>query len=232
MPVEAKCNVCGSSDFTDVNGRKAVLCANCGSYERTRLMKMYIENLGLPPESRVLHLAPERGLSEWLRKTFSDYVPADYDLERYSHIPGIRKVDLCQREYDLPGKFDLILHSHVIEHLPCAYAVVLIRLHKMLNPGGHHLFSIPIYGACYEESLAPLSHEEATRRFGQFDHVRRFSPRDIDLTIGSIFDIPKEYRLKERFSVERLRTAAIPESAWDGYTGDSVFSLRPANLLV
>ena len=117
-PDMVACNICGSPDFTDVNGRKGVLCARCGSYERTRLMKMFIEALPLKRSARVLHLAPERGLSEWLRGRFQQYVPADYDLPRYSHIPGMRRIDLCQREYSLEGRFDLILHSHVIEHLP------------------------------------------------------------------------------------------------------------------
>lgn len=231
-PVTASCNICGSSEFTDVNQRKGVLCARCGSYERTRLMKLFIEALSPSPKTRVLHLAPERGLSVWLRERFRNYVAADYDLPRYSHIPGIIRIDLCQRDYGLSGKFDLILHSHVIEHLPINYAVVLIRLHKMLSRDGRHLFSIPIYGASYEESLAPLRGEEATRRFGQFDHVRRFSPVDICSTIGSVFDIPENYDLLKYFSEAQLRAASVPEDAWRGYTGHSVFCLKPGDLLV
>ncbi|QSX79648.1 SAM-dependent methyltransferase [Agrilutibacter solisilvae] len=231
-PVTVACNICGSVEFADVNGRKGVLCARCGSYERTRLMKLFIEALRLGPKTRVLHLAPERGLSVWLSQQFRDYVPADYDLPRYSHIPGIVKVDLCQRDYGLSGKFDLILHSHVIEHLPINYAVVLIRLHKMLARDGRHMFSVPIYGKSYEESLATLSAEEATRRFGQFDHVRRFSPVDIGSTIGSVFDIPEQYDLLEHFSEAQLRAASVPEDAWKTYTGNSVFCLKPGDLLV
>lgn len=232
VQVTVSCNICGSTEFTDVNRRKGVLCARCGSYERTRLMKLFIEVLNPPPETRVLHLAPERGLSAWLRARFPDYVPADYDLPRYSHIPGIVKIDLCQRDYGLAGKFDLILHSHVIEHLPVNYAVVLIRLHKMLSREGRHLFSIPIYGESYEESLATLVGEEATRRFGQFDHVRRFSPVDIGSTIGSVFDIPEKYDLLEHFSEAQLRAASVPEDTWGNYTGHSVFCLKPGDLLV
>jgi hypothetical protein len=231
-PLEVGCNICGSTAFTDVNGRAGAICAKCGSYERTRLMKLFIEALPLGRNTRVLHLAPERGLSVWLRERFDHYVPADYDLPRYVHIPGMVKIDLCQREYGLGGKFDLILHSHVIEHLPINYAVVLIRLHRLLTPRGRHLFSIPIYGSCYEESLAKLSAEEATRRFGQFDHVRRFSPADIGATIGSVFDIPERYDLLEHFSQAQLQAASIPEDGWQGYTGHSVFCLKPGDLVV
>ncbi|WP_181902708.1 methyltransferase domain-containing protein [Lysobacter soli] len=195
-------------------------------------MKLHIDALDLPSSARVMHFAPERGLSVWLREKFSNYVAGDYDLERYSHIPGMLKVDLCQRDYQLPGPFDLILHSHVIEHLPCNYTAVLLKLHKLLTPGGRHLFSIPVYGRSYEESLASLSHEEATSRFGQFDHVRRFSAADIDRTIGAIFDLPREYRLTDSFSAQVLRAAQIPEDAWQGYTGHSVFSFRREDLII
>lgn len=230
MSSEEYCNICGSAEFVDVNHRESVLCARCGSYERTRLMKMYIEDLKMASSARVLHLAPERGLSVWLRERFPDYVAADFDLQRYSHIPGIVEVDLCRPDYGFSGKFELILHSHVIEHLPCNYAVVLIRLHKYLSDYGRHLFSVPIYGSSYEESLAPLSPEMATQRFGQFDHVRRFSARDIGSTIGSVFNIASEYRLLDTFGEERLRAASIPEDAWSGYTGHSVFCLSPGDL--
>lgn len=226
------CNICGCTDFADVNARKGVLCTHCGSYERTRLMKLFIEALDLGPDARVLHLAPERGLSVWLRSQVRDYVPADYDLSRYAHIPGMVHIDLCQREYGLDGQFDLIVHSHVLEHLPINYAIVLIRLHRLLTPQGRHLFSIPIYGKCYEESLAALNADEATRRFGQFDHVRRFSPVDLGATIGSVFDIPERYDLLEHFSQAQLRAASVPEDSWGAYTGHSVFCLRPSDLLV
>lgn len=228
-----KCNLCGSTEFRDVNARRKVLCARCGSYERTRLLKLYVDSLDLPPTARVLHLAPESGLYHALRERWPEYVAADVDVQRYSHISGLRHFDLMNLDdYGALGTFDLIVHSHVIEHLRCNYTAVLVKLHKLLRASGHHLFSVPVYGSFYEESLAPLSPDEATRRFGQFDHVRRFSASDIQSTIGAIFRIPPTYQLKELFTASQLRDANVPVEAWAGYSGHSVFHLRPSSLRI
>lgn len=226
-----QCNLCGSTEFRDVNGRAKALCGSCGSYERTRLVKLYVDQLDLPPTARVLHLAPEWGLYRALRARFADYVAADYDLHRYRHIEDIRRIDLTDFEsYASLGRFDLVIHNHVIEHLPCNYTAVLIRLHKLLTPRGHHLFSVPIYGSSFEETLATISSDEAARRFGQFDHVRRFSAVDLQATLGAIFEFPREYRALDRFDADALRDANVPELAWTGYSGHSVFDLQPAAL--
>ena len=161
-----RCNICGSETFKDVGKRKGVLCAQCGSYERTRLMMMMIEKRDLAKNARILHLAPEFGLYKALAPKAAEYVTADIDLERYAHIPGIQHLDLCDADaIGQLGTFDLILHSHVIEHLPCNYTAVLLHLHRLLNPGGFHLFSVPIYGAHYEEDLKALEPEHAEQRF-------------------------------------------------------------------
>jgi hypothetical protein len=66
-----KCNLCGSTEFRDVNSRKNVLCTRCGSYERTRLMQLYLAHHGIRRDMRVLHFAPEPGLYRWLRPLLS-----------------------------------------------------------------------------------------------------------------------------------------------------------------
>ena len=229
----AACNICGSTSFSDLGKREKIFCDSCGSYERTRIMKFEIDRMGVGPHTRVLHLAPERGLYQHLSKTVGDYVCGDIDLERYSHIPSIRRVDLCEAEtFEGLGKFDLIIHSHVIEHVPCNYTVVLTRLHRMLKPGGAHVFSLPIYGAAYEEDLSAITEEEKTRRFGQYDHCRRFSPKDLRSTLGALFRIDAEYDLSGKFPPEALRAANIPEETWRGYTGHTVFVLRPEDILI
>ncbi len=227
------CNLCGSPDFNELNGRPNAICAKCGAYERTRIMKLSLDRMGVGPETAILHLAPERGLYSWLSTRSKAYVAGDIDLVRYSHIPSIRKIDLCDpSSFAGLGPFDLIIHSHVIEHVPCNYTVVLIRLHKLLKAGGAHVFSLPIYGTAYEEDLGPLTEEQKTARFGQFDHCRRFSPKDIARTLGALFRIAPDYDLREHFSAHELNAANIPEAAWRGYTGHSVFVLGEDDILV
>lgn len=220
------CNLCGSLEFQNINGRKNVRCARCGSVERTRLMQLYLAKHGIQRDMRVLHFAPENGLYRWLRPQLDDYVVADYDLARYSRIPEIQFTDLSDpSSYERFGTFDLILHNHVIEHIYYNYSALLLRLHRMLRPNGIHAFSTPINGQHYSEHWGPMSNEEATSRFGQFDHIRRFSPKDIDKTIGALFNIVPQ-NLSHEFSEDVLREANIPERLWSSYNGATVFWLN------
>lgn len=189
-------------------------------------MKLYLDLYGIKRNTRILHFAPESGLYKCLRSLTDEYVVADYDLDRYSHIPDIQFVDLMDpASYERFGSFDIILHSHVIEHIPYNYSALLLRLHRMLTPRGVHAFSFPIYGTFYHESWGPMTGEEATRLFGQFDHIRRFSAKDIDRTIGAIFDLPKADLLSV-FDEDTLTEANIPREFWSGWNGTSVFWLR------
>lgn len=222
-----QCNLCGSEEFKDLKHRVNAICARCGAYERTRVMKLFIDRMNIGSSSSVLHLAPERGLYETLRGRAGLYICGDIDMPRYSHIPEMIEVDLCNPEtYVNLGSFDLIIHSHVIEHVPCNYTAVLINLHRMLKPNGIHMFAVPIYGEAYEEDLSPLSEVEKEQRFGQFDHCRRFSANDLGKTLGAIFETPKKYQLSDWFSQDALDRANIPDYARQGMSGHTVFSVR------
>lgn len=227
------CNLCGSAAFSEMNGRANAICSACGAYERTRIMKLSLDRIGVGPETAILHLAPERGLYSWLSARSRAYVAGDIDLPRYAHIPAIRRIDLCDAAtLDGLGPFDLIIHSHVIEHVPCNWTVVMLRLHRLLKPGGFHVFSLPIYGQAYEEDLSALSEEAKTKRFGQFDHCRRFAAGDLHATLGAVFRLPDSYDLVRDFGEEALRAANVPETAWRGYSGHSVFVAAREDALI
>jgi phosphoglycolate phosphatase len=119
-----------------------------------------------------------------------------------------------------------------MEHLPCNVTAILWHLHEALSPTGYHIFSVPILPGFYEETLFPVSEEEKTKRFGQFDHVRRFGSEDLDRSLGMLFSLPKTYDLTQKFSASELDTANIPEPARKGWTGHSVFILRKSDLLL
>ncbi len=215
-----------------MGARKNALCAKCGAYERTRVMKMFLEASPSLKGSSILHIAPERGLYSFLSQLAGNYVTGDIDLERYSHIPSIRKIDLCDTgTYMHFGAFDFIIHSHVIEHVPCNYTAVLMNLHRLLKPEGVQMFAFPIYGSAYEEDLSELTEAEKERRFGQYDHCRKFSPVDLDRTLGAIFRLPGKYDLSDHFSDAVLDEANIPEIARKGFNGHSIFRFSKSDLL-
>lgn len=229
------CNVCGNDQFIEMNGRSAVRCTSCSSFERTRVIKLLLDKHGLPKKGmRVLHLAPELGLARYIRGVVGEenYDARDIDLERYQSVK-VTYFDLVKDVHTLPsGHFDLIIHSHVMEHLPCNVTAVLYHLHRALSDSGTHVFAFPILDGYYEESLFPLSDGERHQRFGQFDHVRRFGSRDLQQSLGMLFRLPETYDLTALFSKDTLIQANVPEVAWRGYNVHSVFALQKGDLLL
>ena len=156
-----RCNICGGTAFTDMPKRPSVRCAGCGSLERTRVAALHVtEHLRPAPGSRILHFAPERGLSAMLREIGGGHYRAvDIDPSRYPGL-GVERFDLCTDVFDLArDHYDLIVHNHVLEHVECNYTAVLIRLAHALGDRGTMRFSLPILpGAPTDELIdAPLT---------------------------------------------------------------------------
>ena len=223
-----KCNLCGCSEFVDMNSRKAIKCKNCGSLERTRLLWLYIERLPLNSNSRVLHLAPEKGIYTRLSEKLAahNYITADYDPGRYAFVERCNKIDLTNME-DWPSNyFDLILHVHVMEHIPCNIAYPLFHLHRMMKRDGVHLCVIPFLGGVYDECFDNMSAGERTRRFGQYDHVRKFGRDGLSTHLGKIINLPTKFDATDDFSESVLSEANIPKSHWKGFHVGTVLSLK------
>jgi phosphoglycolate phosphatase len=231
--LELRCNLCGGTEFVEMNGRQNARCAGCSSLERTRLVKLHLDRLGLPcPHMRILHIAPERGLAKLLSSA-SGYEAADLDTTRFGQFPNFRQFDMGRDAPTLPkDSYDLIMHNHVLEHIEYNFTAVLYHLHRALKPDGYHIFSIPFESEFYEESLAPLSKEERHTRFGQWDHVRSFGTKDLANTLGMAIRLPQAIDLEADFPADVLDAAAIPRSAWKDYSKHFIFVLRKSDLLL
>jgi phosphoglycolate phosphatase len=228
------CNICGSTNL--YARRKQLLCAACHSDARSRLIWLILtERHLLEPGQRLLHFAPERCLVGPLGAILGDgYEPVDIAPENFADVPGIRRFDLATDAARLAsGQYDLILHSHVMEHISCNVTAVLYHLHRALKPGGRQLCSIPIArDAHYTEALGPLSGTEATERFGQADHVRMFGDRDIQATLGMLFRLPDHYDLLDRFDAATLDAIAIHADMRTGWSPNSVLLIEKDDLLL
>lgn len=138
----------------------------------------------LPPsaEKPVVHVAPEHGLQCLLMQRFgSEYLPADIDPDSYawSEVPGrkldLRRIHAAFARHSIAG----ITHSHVLEHVPAPVDRVLASMNGRLEPGGFHLFQVPIHRGWYREDVNPhLAPAERARMFYQADHIRVFGAKD------------------------------------------------------
>ena len=118
--VQIRCNICGGDTFRHVNSRKLAQCATCFSMERTRLLWLYLQDLPASANTRVLHLALEKGLYKVLQRKLKDahYEAADLSPKRYAFAQNVRKIDLCELDEEPSDSYDAIIHSHVREHVP------------------------------------------------------------------------------------------------------------------
>ena len=231
-----ECNLCGCSSFYGKATTGEIICRQCHSFPRTRLLAMFLEREPMDSSTRVLHLAPEEGLYNRLKTKISpgNYHVRDFNPDRYKFCPDIERIDLCNlSESELPTEhYDLVIHSHVLEHTPCSLAYTLFHIHRSLKPQGKQICVIPFMYGEWDESFKEIGDEERSRRFGQFDHVRRIGRADVARHPGKIVNIPAAYSALDHFSADELRQFNIPETEWNGLTISTVLILRKQDYLL
>ena len=231
-----ECNVCGSQKFKDMRTRKNVQCAACHSLERTRVIALFIQHFYLiNSATKVLHIAPEQGLADYFYRIAGDNCKfVDLNPENFKSIANMQRMDLCGDLSHIPSdSYDLIVHSHVLEHVPCNYTYVLYHLNRIMSPKGRTVCSIPIMPDYYDCATSPdLSDQERVRRFGQDDHVRRFGRSDLQASLGKVYRLAPEYDITQLFSIEELQRYNIPGNHWKGYTPGSVLLFGKEDFLL
>lgn len=217
-----------------MGNRGKVRCTKCGSLERTRALKIQLDkNISKFDNLNILHFAPERGLYEF----FKNASPSGYDAVDYSPelFPGLdlRKFDIVSDCETLsPSHYDIIIHSHVLEHIPCNIAYFFFHAARTLKKDGTHIFCIPILSGYYDEYFGPLPTEERIRRFGQDDHVRRFGVEDIRTSLGKIVrlpQLPSHYNFAYKDELDRHN---IPAEIRSGFNSHTIFSIGKEDYLL
>lgn len=179
-----QCPICGNNnDFDSVNNRDNARCRVCLSMERTRLLYLLLYKMNvLKKGMKVMHIAPEAGLRFQLYNIFKeDYHACDFDISRYDNqISPIYKIDLCNDIQRFPSNtFDIIIHNHVIEHLPIPLTGVFHHLQRILKPNGYHFFTIPVIKGWTSEDIHETDPRVREQRFLQDDHYRIFGTEDV-----------------------------------------------------
>ena len=157
-------------DFETLNHRRYA-CPVCGSFDRDRLYKLFIDRF-VQPEGvrRVLDFAPSRALSTYLsgRPDFV-YRSADLMMEGVDDV-----VDITDMPMYADGSFDLFICSHVLEHVSDD-GMALAELYRVLAPGGVGIVMTPIAPeGSFDEDPSVVDEGERWRRFAQGDHVRLY----------------------------------------------------------
>jgi SAM-dependent methyltransferase len=189
VPNAIHCPFCGATaaafepaghDF-EVLGAKQVIgggrrpnarCPNCGSSDRERLLRCYLNTIpGLFRRPiALLHVAPEKCLGRMLRRIPNVcYVAGDL---RYR--PRLLQFDLTRLPFD-DRVFDIVICNHVLEHV-VDDSRAIAELYRVVKPAGFAIVQVPI------SATSPTTHEDDTictpelraLTFGQEDHVRLY----------------------------------------------------------
>jgi SAM-dependent methyltransferase len=187
------CAVCGFVGRFRPFGRPHrvdALCPKCGSLERHRLLARYASGARLFRDRQVLHFAPEACLSRFIE----DQQPRSYAVSDFGDATTL-DLDIENMRLE-DGSFDLVLASHVLEHVDDRKA--LSEIHRVLRPNGILVLMVPLvegWRSTYENE-AMTSHHDRRLHFGQFDHVR-FYGSDVRSRLSAAgFDV-EEYTAEE-----------------------------------
>lgn len=199
-PTQRECNLCGYSGYMRPFGfpvRLEAQCGKCGSLERHRLFKLWLDEHPSFGKGRLLHFAPEPAMKALLGSRSADYTTADID-------PGVGDVVLDIENIDLPdSSVDAIFCSHVLEHVDDKKA--LAELRRILTPGSVAILLVPaIEGRTHTyENPAIISAADRKLHFGQEDHVRIYGPDLRERIRGAGFSLT-EYTAEDVTLVNRF----------------------------
>jgi SAM-dependent methyltransferase len=170
--------------------RNNAKCHNCGSLERHRLIWKYLndELQVMNKPLTILHFAPEKMFYNILSGVAHfDYHPCDLfpELYNYSGPTKILKADITEIPFNA-DYFDLIICSHVLEHIPDDKKA-MSELFRVMKPGGFGIFQVPIDydSATTYEDFSITTPEVREKAFGQYDHVRLYG-RDYKNRLESV----------------------------------------------
>jgi SAM-dependent methyltransferase len=195
------------SRFLDVGlPPRAAACPGCDSRERQRLLYLYLRNetnLFSDP-LRVLHIAPEDCLQAGIAGSPNvDYVSADI-----SSSAAMMRMDVT--DIRLPdGSFDVILCSHVLEHVGDD-GRAMRELRRVLRPGGWAILQVPLDESRENTFEDPAVTDPAARErlFGQWDHVRVYG-RDYPQRLANAgFDV-QVIPYATRLGPDAIRTCGL-----------------------
>lgn len=159
-------------------------------------------------KSRMIHFAPEPGLSRALRSSgFFDYCTADLSMAGVDH-----HVDLMALPF-LDETFDFFICSHVLEHVPDD-GLAVRELHRILRSGGCGILMAPVVVGLEQTLEDPCVTDEAERwrLFGQNDHLRLYAHDDYVRKMQSNGFLVEQIGI-DHFGVEVFKSLGIKETS-------------------
>lgn len=177
-------------------------CPSCGSLTRHRHVWLFLDQyLNGKKDVSILHFSPEKPIADRLLACEGvDYKTSQYDRK----VPADYYLDI--QAIDLPdNQFDIIICSHVLEHIPDDQKA-MCEIYRILKPGGIAIVLVPLWPSekhVTYENTAITDERDRIMHFGQYDHLRIYGLDVVDRlkTAGfSVEVIDMEKRIDEQSS--------------------------------
>jgi SAM-dependent methyltransferase len=165
------CNICNKplKQFIELDDND-LLCPNCGSLARNRLLFQVLSEKYLKPGIKMLDFSPSRCLYRtWKRNENIEYVGTDLSGDF-----------LADKQYDITqidcndNTFDFIVCYHILEHIKDD-RLAMNELKRILKSSGTCLIQTPFKTGSIYENEKIKTPEDRLKHFGQEDHVRIYS---------------------------------------------------------
>jgi len=191
----------------------AYYCPGCTASDRERLTALYLKEMFRTCDRqrtrRLIEFGPNEALSKMIKRyPFIVYRSADLLRKNVDE-----QIDLTAMENYSADSVDIILCSHILEHIPDD-RTAMREICRVLRPDGFAVILVPLVVGVDETHEHPAINTEALRwkYFGLGDHVRQYGKRDLlDRLNGAGLRI-KQLGI-EHFGAEVFRRAGIAENS-------------------
>jgi O-antigen biosynthesis protein len=183
-------------------------CPFCLSSDRERFYLIFLEDYlkqRIKEKYSVLDFAPNAVFSEVMKsKPYLDYYSTDISRQDVDF-----RTDVCDMSGIMDGRFDIVICSHVLEHVSKPDDAMR-ELFRILQPNGIAIIMVPLFWDV-SNTVEDDSHTTANERlkfYGQMDHVRLFAKHDFLGRLQKIGFVIKEV-VPSMFDTEEIRKNAI-----------------------
>jgi SAM-dependent methyltransferase len=191
----------------------AFTCPRCDAFDRDRLTALYLEQVIRAFDRgrvyRLIEFAPGDALRKKLKRNpFIAYRSADLSRKDVDEL-----VDLTAMNGYADDSVDILLCSHVLEHIPDDHKA-MHEICRVLKPDGFAIILVPLVIGVDETHEDPSINTTPLRwkYFGMGDHVRQYGKRDfIDRLEAASLKV--DQCGIEHFGADAFRRAGIAENS-------------------
>lgn len=201
-----------SNTLPETLNAKEYVCKYCDSPDRERLCASFFQQvLQRNVKLNILEIAPGKAMKSFFSKNFPycNYYTTDLFMDEVDFKADIQDMSIIG-----DNSFDIVICFHVLEHVKSDH-LALKEIYRILKKDGLALLLVPIdlRQKIIDEEWG-LSADENIRRFGQSDHVRKYSKEGFIKRISDagfyVYQVDKKFLGKKSFYYNALsRTSTL-----------------------